>query len=276
MRVMRRFCLVMGLGVALGVAAQAPLPSIECDKSKPECAKPEEKQQDQRPKSTADKFPFPGDESQGRSQQSTSTDVPSSSSTPQSTRDKFPFPTEDSQKAPLPQDDAPAQQPQGSSSQEPDFSQPSAGTTNDPGMSSSSSSDAGEAPAPTTQSDDSPVKAAPLPNYGTRESKDIRKTRERNEINRVGDDLKVAKFYTNDGNYAGAYLRYKDAVEHDAEQADAHFGWATSAEKLGKVDEAREHYETYLKLEPDGDHTKEAERALDHLNKQSNKNQGKK
>jgi len=124
-------------------------------------------------------------------------------------------------------------------------------------------------PAPTTQSDDAPIKAAPLPNYGTRRSKAEEQTRERNEENRVPDDLKVAKFYTNDGNYAGAYLRYKDAVEHDPEEGEAHFGWAESAEKLGKLDEARQHYAEYLRLEPDGDHARAAQRALDHLNAQS-------
>lgn len=255
MEVMNRLCIAAGLSLALVSAAQNPAPSIECDKSKPQCAKPEDTQQ--HPKSTAEKFPFPGENSSGQQ-----TPPAPDATTPQSTRERFPFPTDQSQQAPSPQDEP--QQP--STSSQPDFSHPPADDA-----SSSSSSSSQEEPAPTTQSDDAPIKAAPLPNYGTRRSKAEQQTRLRNEENRVPDDLKVAKFYTNDGNYAGAYLRYKDAVEHDPEQSEAHFGWAESAEKLGKLDEARQHYAEYLRLEPDGDHTRAAQRALEHLNAQAAK-----
>ncbi len=86
--------------------------------------------------------------------------------------------------------------------------------------------------------------------------------RKKLEASRVPDDLKVAKFYSNDGNWAGAYLRYKDAVEHEADNEDAQWGYALSADKLKKTDEAREHYGEYLRVAPDGEHAKAAERAL--------------
>ena len=258
MRRMNRLCIAAGLSLALIGAAQTPAPSIECDKSKPECAKPEAPQP--HPQSTAQRFPFPGESS-------TPPPAPQpGTTTAPSTRERFPFPTDQSQKAPSPEDETP----QPSTSSQPDFSHPPEG----PGTSSSSSSSPQDEPAPTTQSDDAPIKAAPLPNYGTRRSKAEQETRQRNEENRIPDDLKVAKFYANDGNYAGAYLRYKDAVEHDPEQSDAHFGWAESAEKLGKLDEDRTHYAEYLRLDPDGDHARAARRALNQLNASAHK-QGK-
>ena len=257
MRRMNRLCIAAGLSLALISAAQNPAPSIECDKSKPEAPQPH-------PQSTAQRFPFPGSDTSQPSAPQPDT------AAPQSTRERFPFPTDQSQQAPSPEGEVPQQNDQPSTSSAPDFSHPAA----DSGTSSSSSSSPQDEPAPTTQSDDAPIKAAPLPNYGTRRSKAEEETRQRNEENRIPDDLKVAKFYTNDGNYAGAYLRYKDAVEHDPERSEAHFGWAESAEKLGKLDEARAHYTEYLRLEPDGDHAKSAQRALDHLNAQAHK-QGK-
>lgn len=129
--------------------------------------------------------------------------------------------------------------------------------------SSRDGTNADDAPAATTQDDDTPIKAAPLKNLGARPSSEA--IHAKLDATRIQDDMKVAKFYENDGNWMGAYLRYKDVVERDATEEDAHWGWAQMAEKLNKPDEAREHYAEYLKLDPDGEYAREAHRALQKL-----------
>jgi Tfp pilus assembly protein PilF len=79
---------------------------------------------------------------------------------------------------------------------------------------------------------------------------------------REEEDLQVAGFYQNDGDYRGAYLRGKDAVSVAADDPNAHFVLAEAARKLGKLDEAMEHYKTCLKLDPIPKEKKVAEKAL--------------
>ena len=69
---------------------------------------------------------------------------------------------------------------------------------------------------------------------------------------RAAEDLKVAEFYQDDGNYLAAYLRAKDAVEIQPDDPYTHFALAEAvAFKLGKKDEARDQYTQVLKLDPD-------------------------
>jgi Tfp pilus assembly protein PilF len=79
---------------------------------------------------------------------------------------------------------------------------------------------------------------------------------------RVDEDLSVAKFYLNDENYQGAYLRAKDAVNIQPEYSAAHFVLAEIAQKMKKKDEAIAEFQTYLKLDPDGEKAKAAKKAL--------------
>jgi Tfp pilus assembly protein PilF len=69
-------------------------------------------------------------------------------------------------------------------------------------------------------------------------------------------------FYMNDENYAGAYLRAKDAVKIQPEYSETHFALAEIAQKMKKKDEAIAEYQTYLKLDPDGEKAKAAKKAL--------------
>jgi Tfp pilus assembly protein PilF len=78
----------------------------------------------------------------------------------------------------------------------------------------------------------------------------------------VDEDLSVAKFYMNDENYPGAYLRAKDAVGIQPDYSAAHFALAEIAQKMKKKDEAILEYQTYLKLDPDGEKAKAARKAL--------------
>ena len=81
----------------------------------------------------------------------------------------------------------------------------------------------------------------------------------------MDEDLSVAKFYMGDGNLQGAYLRAKDAVKIQPDYSASHFALAQIAQKMKKKDEAIAEYQTYLKLDPDGEKAKAAKKALDEL-----------
>ncbi len=81
--------------------------------------------------------------------------------------------------------------------------------------------------------------------------------------------MRVADFYIKDGNYAGAYLRYKDAVVFSPDDPDAHFGLAEMARRKGNKPEAIAEYNACLKVDPEGRHAKEARKALAELQSES-------
>lgn len=76
------------------------------------------------------------------------------------------------------------------------------------------------------------------------------------------EDLRVASFYQNDGNFMGAYLRAKDAVSIAADDPEAHLALAEAARKLGKLDEAQQNYKQCLQLDPVPKTRKAAAKAL--------------
>jgi Tfp pilus assembly protein PilF len=82
---------------------------------------------------------------------------------------------------------------------------------------------------------------------------------------RVDEDLSVAKFYMNDENYQGAYLRAKDAVSIQPDYSAAHFALAEILQKMKKKDDAIAEFQTYLKLDPEGEKAKAAKKALAEL-----------
>jgi Tfp pilus assembly protein PilF len=84
---------------------------------------------------------------------------------------------------------------------------------------------------------------------------------------RVDEDLRVAKFYINDDNLPGAYLRAKDAVKVQPDYSEGHFMLAEVAQKMKKKQEAVAEYQAYLKMDPKGERTKAAQSALEELNK---------
>lgn len=79
------------------------------------------------------------------------------------------------------------------------------------------------------------------------------------------DDMDVGDFYFQKKNYAGAVLRFKDALERKPNDPPATFRLAQSLEALHQADEARDDYSAYLKLEPEGQFAGEAKKALDRL-----------
>jgi hypothetical protein len=134
---------------------------------------------------------------------------------------------------------------------------------NDSGSSSSSSSSSssdlnGLGPDPDDKSplaDDPP----PEPKRPRRKLPDVPK---QTPTERVDEDLKVAQFYADDGNYRGAYLRSKDAVSLADDDPNTHFSLAEFARKLGKLDEAVKEYKRCLELDPIPKQKKASQEAL--------------
>jgi tetratricopeptide (TPR) repeat protein len=79
---------------------------------------------------------------------------------------------------------------------------------------------------------------------------------------RVSNDMQVAKFYWNIGDWKGSYLRYKDALAFKPDDAEAMFGLAESERQLKMYSDARVHYQAYLQLQPNGHRAKDAKKAL--------------
>jgi len=179
----------------------------------------------------------------------------------------FPFPEDDSKTKEIPElhraPDAPAPSaptpngPQGSSGKQ--FPFPGGTGSQVPGGGYSSSSDT----APATPEPDAPVRQKlELTDVGSSGHVDTA---------RAEEDERVADFYIKDGNYAGAYLRYKDAVAFSPDDPDAHYGLAEMARKKGNKDEAMKEYAACMKADAQGKHVKEARKALTELEQEEHK-----
>lgn len=184
-------------------------------------------------KSVAEQFPFPGETSKPPASAPDSPapastpppNSPSPTATPSDAAAQHPFPTTPPPKLP----------------------------DNDSSSSSSSSAD-----DPTMPPDD----VVPTPTTRHRLPK-VEKVQSDDE--RVDEDISIAKFYMNDENYQGAYLRAQDAIKIQPDYPLAHFTLAQVAQKMKKKDEAVAEYQVYLKLDPDGDKAKAAKQALAEL-----------
>lgn len=78
----------------------------------------------------------------------------------------------------------------------------------------------------------------------------------------AAQDEKVGSFYLQNGDFKGAYDRYKEATLVAPEDADAVFGLAEAARGLHLTQEAVNNYTLYLDAVPDGKKSKEARKAL--------------
>jgi hypothetical protein len=197
-----------------------------------------------KPSSAAEQFPFPGESPKPK----TSPDAP----TPSTTAPDSPDPAT---KTSTPSDAA---------AQHPFPTQPPPKLPGDDSSSSSSSTGDDPNPAPT---DDPTVKGDPSnPPEGTSVHRKLPKVkRVQTDDERVDEDLSVAKFYMNDENYQGAYLRAKDAVDVQPDYSAAHFALAEILQKMKKKDDAIAEFQTYLKLDPEGEKAKAAKKALAEL-----------
>jgi tetratricopeptide (TPR) repeat protein len=75
----------------------------------------------------------------------------------------------------------------------------------------------------------------------------------------------AGEIYYRDKNYRGSESRFREALRYEPEDPVAIFGLAESLEKLGKRDEARDVYQTYLKILPNGPSAADAKKALKRL-----------
>ena len=180
---------------------------------------------------------------------------PAPTSLPPATADKFPFPGE------------PPTPARGDNAQ-PNPSTPTATNPNPfPGEPSDASSSS-------SKPDTAPVPGEPTPEDGDKSAlKDAGSTGstrfQRRQLAKVEDldrreleDIDVSRYYISTGNFPAAYARAQDALRLYPEDENAHLVLAVAAEKLKKKDEAVSEYKAYLKLAPDGDKAKQAQRAV--------------
>jgi hypothetical protein len=187
---------------------------------------------------------------------------PAADSPKPSAAEQFPFPGEPAKPTAAPDSPAPSDSKGSAATDHPFPTTPPPRLPGDDSSSSSSSSSSSDA--------DNPSDAAPSPkDEGTEGTSVHRKLPKPKKVQtddeRVDEDITVAKFYMNDENFAGAYLRAKDAVKVQPDYSLAHFTLAQVAQKMKKKDEAIAEFKTYLKLDPNGEKMKEAEKALTEL-----------
>jgi tetratricopeptide (TPR) repeat protein len=91
-------------------------------------------------------------------------------------------------------------------------------------------------------------------------------TEEEKQAQQAAKDIEVGYYYLNEKNYVAAESRLKEAVEFQPDAAAAWVGLAQTQQKLHKDDAARQSYEAFLKLAPDGADADKVRRALASLN----------
>lgn len=244
----------------------------------PECANASSTPRPETPqsKSAAQKFPFPGDTpdtppangsapaAPGSAVQGTSgsqTGAPGDG--PASKRFPFPGETPDT-----PQPAAAGGSSSGGASGSGKSPLQDAGSSGESTSSSSSSSNDDNAMKDLgpDQSNDNPYKAdddAARARAAARRSKrEAPAAKPQTADERVAEDLQVAGFYRDGGNWRGVYLRAKDAVATEPDDPESHFMLAEAARKLGKLDEAQTEYKAALAHDPIPKTKKAAEKAL--------------
>jgi hypothetical protein len=215
------------------------------------------------PKSPAKEFPFPGETPSSSDQPAA--DAPSVAPTPTTKPAPFAYPGDP---AASPDAAAPAKKPAPFAYPgDPDAkADPNASSSS---SSSSSSGSSGDADDPNAPDNPGPLSDAGSSGDSTKPGHSRRRKLDKVEAqtpdSREAEDLTVAAFYTNDGNYAAAYARAKDAVQYKPDDVYAHFALAEAAYKLGKRDEARTEYTQVLKLDPIPKQEKASQKALAEL-----------
>ncbi len=201
---------------------------------------------------------------------------------PPSTAQQFPYPGEQPNSPATPERPAPAN-PQATTPATPDAPGSTGGTApsaakqfpypgEDPEIGSSSSSSSassssasgsgGDPAAAPGDASNSPLKDAGSEGENTRRRKLPKVTKLQSDEDRESEDLDVAKYYLSAGSPMAAYLRSRDAVKLKPTDPEAHFSLAQAAAKLKKHDEAVAEFQQYLQLEPDGQHVKDARKLL--------------
>ena len=82
---------------------------------------------------------------------------------------------------------------------------------------------------------------------------------------KAAKDIEVGDFYFKKTNYTAAESRYREALYYKDNDAIATYHLAQCLEKLNRPDEAREQYESYLKILPYGPEAENAKKAIERL-----------
>lgn len=82
---------------------------------------------------------------------------------------------------------------------------------------------------------------------------------------KAAKDIEVGDFYFKRKNYIAAESRYREALQYKDDDAMATYRLAVCLEKMQRPDEAREEYESYLKILPYGPQAEEAKKAIERL-----------
>lgn len=82
---------------------------------------------------------------------------------------------------------------------------------------------------------------------------------------KAAKDIEVGDFYFKKKNYAAAESRYREALYYKDNDAIATYHLALCLEKLDRPGEAREQYESYLKILPHGPEADNATKAIERL-----------
>ena len=75
-------------------------------------------------------------------------------------------------------------------------------------------------------------------------------------------NIEIGDYYLKQGNYRAAESRYREALEWKPGDAIATFKMGEVMEKIGNLVQARQNYQAYLKILPDGPLSKDAKKAL--------------
>jgi len=78
-------------------------------------------------------------------------------------------------------------------------------------------------------------------------------------------DVEVGDFYYKRDNYGAAISRYREALEYKPNDAEATYKLAEALNKTGDFAGAKENYQAYLKILPNGPYAKKAREALSKL-----------
>ena len=134
--------------------------------------------------------------------------------------------------------------------------------------------EAGESSSNSTRIDLSPpkddAKAHPLSGTAVTDSDNDSNSGDVQEMHpfdphRAAKNVEVGDYYFKRKNYKAALDRYTEALQWKPDYAVANFRMGECFEKLHHPDEARAHYEAYLKILPEGPLSLDAKKALDRL-----------
>lgn len=88
---------------------------------------------------------------------------------------------------------------------------------------------------------------------------------------KAAKDVEVGDFYFKKKNYSAAESRYREALYYKDNDADATYRLAICLEKMDRPQEAREEFESYLRILPHGPEAEDAKKAIDRLKASSTK-----